>query len=95
MRKIVVKLSGRHNIKDGNERMWWNWVIPIVTLIIGLVGGFYAATFYMKKQIANMQMDDKQIQAMARSMGVNLNQKQLKQMSRNMKNMKTPNKLPK
>ncbi|MGE5702132.1 MAG: YneF family protein, partial [Clostridia bacterium] len=42
-----------------------------------------------------MQMDDKQIQAMARSMGVNLNQKQLKQMSRNMKNMKTPNKLPK
>lgn len=74
---------------------WWNWVIPIVTLIIGLIGGFYAATYYLKKQMSNMQMDEKQIQNMARSMGMNLNQKQLKQMSRNMKNMKMPNKFPK
>jgi uncharacterized protein YneF (UPF0154 family) len=42
-----------------------------------------------------MQMDEKQLQAMARAMGVNLNQKQLKQMSRNMKNMKLPNKFGK
>ncbi|QDX92626.1 YneF family protein [Brevibacterium sp. JNUCC-42] len=76
--------------------MWYNWVIPIVTLLAGLAGGFYGGVHYLKKQVANMQMDEKQIQTMARSMGMNLNQKQLKQMSRNMKNMKMPNtKLPK
>ncbi|MDA5110036.1 MULTISPECIES: YneF family protein [Brevibacillus] len=74
---------------------WYNWVIPIVTLIIGLVGGFAGGTYYLKKQLQNMQMDEKQLQAMARSMGVNLNQKQLKQMSRTMKNMKMPNKFGK
>ncbi|WP_232697780.1 YneF family protein [Brevibacillus daliensis] len=74
---------------------WYNWVIPIVTLLLGLAGGFYGGVQYLKKQMSNMQMDEKQIQAMARSMGMNLNQKQLKQMSRNMKNMKMPNKLPK
>ncbi len=75
--------------------MWYHWVIPIVTLLIGLAGGFYGGTYYLKKQISNMQMDEKQMQAMARSMGMNLNQKQLKQMSRNMKNMKMPKKFPK
>ncbi|CAM5796125.1 YneF family protein [Brevibacillus borstelensis] len=74
---------------------WYNWVIPIVTLIIGLAGGFFGGTYYLRKQVENMQMDDKQLQAMARSMGVNLNQKQLKQMSRNMKNMKMPKKFGK
>lgn len=78
--------------KDGNADMWYNWVIPIVTLLVGLAGGFYGGTLYLKKQLGNMQMDDKQIQTMARSMGMNLNQKQLKQMSRNMKNMKMPTK---
>ncbi|MFM1655274.1 YneF family protein [Brevibacillus sp. B_LB10_24] len=75
--------------------MAWNWIIPIVTLIIGLVGGFFGGTYYLKQQISKMQMDEKQIQAMARSMGVNLNQKQLKQMSRNMKNAKMPSKFSK
>ncbi|GEC90732.1 hypothetical protein BFO01nite_38740 [Brevibacillus formosus] len=74
---------------------WYNWVIPIVTLLIGLAGGFYGGTYLLKKQMSNMQMDEKQLQAMARSMGMNLNQKQLKQMSRTMKNMKMPNKFGK
>ncbi|GED29771.1 hypothetical protein BCE02nite_09120 [Brevibacillus centrosporus] len=74
---------------------WYNWVIPIVTLLLGLVGGFAGGTYYLKKQMQNMQMDEKQLQAMARSMGMNLNQKQLKQMSRTMKNMKMPNKFGK
>lgn len=72
--------------------MWYNYVIPVVTLIIGLIGGFWGGTYYLRKQLQNMQMDEKQLQAMARSMGMNLNQKQLKQLSRNMKNMKFPNK---
>jgi uncharacterized protein YneF (UPF0154 family) len=70
----------------------WSWIIPILTLIAGLIGGFFAGTYYLRKQLENMQMDEKQLQAMARSMGMNLNQKQLKQMSRTMKNMKLPNK---
>ncbi|MBO8164628.1 MAG: YneF family protein [Brevibacillus sp.] len=72
-----------------------SWIIPILTLIVGLVAGFFGGTYYLRKQLSNMQMDEKQIQAMARSMGMNLNQKQLKQMTRNMKNMKLPNKFPK
>jgi uncharacterized protein YneF (UPF0154 family) len=70
----------------------WQWIIPILTLLAGLIGGFFLGAYYLRKQLSNMQMDDKQLQAMARSMGVNLNQKQLKQMSRTMKNMKLPNK---
>jgi len=73
----------------------WNWIIPIVTLLVGLVGGFFIGAYYLRRQLSNMQMDDKQIQAMARSMGMNLNQKQLKQVSRNMKNTKLPNKFGK
>ncbi|WP_134685673.1 YneF family protein [Brevibacillus migulae] len=70
----------------------WNWIIPILTLLAGLVGGFFIGAYYLRRQLSNMQMDDKQIQAMARSMGMNLNQKQLKQVSRNMKNTKLPKK---
>ncbi|HZG15497.1 MAG TPA: YneF family protein [Candidatus Bathyarchaeia archaeon] len=73
----------------------WNWIIPILTLLVGLVGGFFIGAYYLRRQLSNMQMDDKQIQAMARSMGMNLNQKQLKQVSRNMKNTKMPNKFGK
>lgn len=68
----------------------WDWIIPILTLILGLVGGFFGGVYYLRRQLANMQMDEKQIQAMARSMGMNLNQKQLKQMQRQMKNMNLP-----
>lgn len=65
--------------------MVWYWVIGIVSFLLGGVVGFYAAVQYMKKQMANMQMSDAEIQAMARSMGVNLNKKQLAQVSRQMK----------
>lgn len=72
----------------------WNWIIPILTLLVGLVGGFFLGAYYLRRQFSNMQMDDKQIQAMARSMGMNLNQKQLKQVSRTMKNTKFPTNKP-
>jgi uncharacterized protein len=57
----------------------WNIIIPILTLIIGLVGGFFGGIYYLKRQMTNMKLDDKQLQAMAKSMGMNLNQKQLTQ----------------
>lgn len=70
--------------------MVWDIIIPVVTLIIGLAAGFFGGVYYLRRQMANMQMDEKQLAQMARSMGMNLNQKQLKQMSQRMKNMKFP-----
>ncbi|GEN33886.1 MULTISPECIES: YneF family protein [Aneurinibacillus] len=66
----------------------WEYIIPILTLIIGLVGGFAIGVWYLKNQMTNMQMDEKQLQQIARSMGMNLNQKQLNQMTRRMQNVK-------
>ncbi|WP_139492294.1 YneF family protein [Brevibacillus dissolubilis] len=74
--------------------MWYNWVIPIVTLIVGLIGGFYGGVYYLKQQMGNMQMDEKQLHTMARSMGINLNQKQLRNLQRNMANVKPNVKKP-
>lgn len=72
---------------EGTSTMW-EYIIPILTLIIGLVGGFAIGVWYLKNQMTNMQMDEKQLQQIARSMGMNLNQKQLNQMTRRMQNVK-------
>ncbi|MFT9848711.1 YneF family protein [Aneurinibacillus sp. REN35] len=66
----------------------WEYIIPVLTLIVGLVGGFAIGVWYLKNQMSNMQMDEKQLQQIARSMGMNLNQKQLNQMTRRMQNTK-------
>jgi uncharacterized protein YneF (UPF0154 family) len=63
----------------------WEIIIPIITLLVGLIGGFFIGVYYLKRQMTNMSMDDKQLQVMAKSMGMNLNQKQLNQASRMMK----------
>lgn len=68
----------------------WDIIIPIITLIVGLVAGFFGGVYYLKKQMTNMQFDEKQMAQIARSMGMNVNQKQLRQMSQRMKNMKFP-----
>ncbi|WP_134699820.1 YneF family protein [Ammoniphilus sp. YIM 78166] len=65
----------------------WNYIIPILTLILGLVGGFFGGVYYLKHQMTNLKMDEKQLQAMAKSMGMNLNQKQIMQASKAMKSM--------
>lgn len=62
----------------------WVYIVPILTLILGLAGGFALGVWYLKNQMTNMQMDEKQIQQIARSMGMNLNQKQMNQLSRKM-----------
>lgn len=62
----------------------WDIIIPIITLIIGAVGGFFFASFYLRKEFTKMQSDPKQIQALAKSMGMNLNQKQLNMVTRQM-----------
>lgn len=65
----------------------WSWIIPILTLIVGLVAGFALGVFFLRRQMTNMTMDPKQMQAMAKQMGMNLNQKQMNQAQRMMQNM--------
>ena len=33
----------------------WSYIIPIVTLLIGGVGGFFVGVYYLRKQLENMQ----------------------------------------
>jgi uncharacterized protein YneF (UPF0154 family) len=66
----------------------WAYIIPIVTLIIGLAGGFFIGIFYFKKQMEKMQNDPKMIQEMAKKMGYNVNKQQMNKMQRMMKNKK-------
>lgn len=65
-----------------------NWVIPIVTLIVGLAAGFAAGVFYLKKQIEKMQSNPDMLQQMAKQMGYNLNKQQMNQMQQMMKKQK-------
>ena len=65
--------------------MWWNYVIPIVTLIVGLVGGFFIGVYYLRRQLTNMQNDPQMLQKMAKQMGYNLNGKQMQQAQQMMK----------
>ncbi|MGG1517615.1 YneF family protein [Paenibacillus oryzisoli] len=57
--------------------MWYNYVIPIVTLIAGLVGGFFIGVFYLKKQLEQMQSNPDMLAKMAKQMGYNMNKQQL------------------
>jgi uncharacterized protein YneF (UPF0154 family) len=68
----------------------WNWIIPIATLIVGLVGGFVVGVFYLRKQIEKMQSDPEQLRKMAKQMGYNLNNQQMNKMQSMMKNQKFP-----
>ncbi|MCM3635110.1 MULTISPECIES: YneF family protein [Paenibacillus] len=79
---------------------WYDVVIPIVTLVVGLIGGFAIGVFYLRKQIENMQnnpemmqkqlanMNPEMMQKMAKSMGYNLNSKQMQKAQQMMKNQK-------
>ena len=75
-----------------NLFMWYNYVIPIVTLIVGLVGGFFIGVFYLRKQLESMQNDPEMIQKMAKQMGYNLNKQQMQRAQNMMKNQKFPRK---
>lgn len=61
------------------------YVAIIVSLIVGLVGGFFIGIFFFKKQMEKMQNDPKMIQEMARKMGYNVNKQQLNQVQQMMK----------
>lgn len=68
-------------------------IIPIITFLVGgLAGGVIVAVVF-KNKMKDVLFDENQISNMARSMGVNLNQKQLNKMKKTMQNNK--NKKPK
>lgn len=71
---------------------WYNYVIPVVTLIVGAVGGFFGGVYYLRKQLENMQNNPEMLQNMAKQMGYNLNKQQMARAQNMMKNQKFPRK---
>jgi uncharacterized protein YneF (UPF0154 family) len=43
----------------------WQWIIPIVTLLAGGVGGFFVGVYYLRKQLEKMQNNPEMLQQMA------------------------------
>lgn len=66
----------------------WDIIIPIVTLLVGGVGGFFVGIYTFKRQMEKMQNDPEMIQKMAKQMGYNLNKQQMAKMQHMMKNKK-------
>lgn len=71
---------------------WYDIVIPVATLVLGLVGGFFIGVFYLRKQLEKMQNDPEMIGRMAKQMGYNLNKQQMSRAQNMMKNQKFPRK---
>jgi len=63
-----------------------NYVIPIITLIVGLLGGFFIGVYYLRRQMTTMQNDPEMLQKVAKQMGYNLNGKQMQRAQQMMKN---------
>ncbi|MBD0382343.1 YneF family protein [Paenibacillus sedimenti] len=66
----------------------WGIVIPILTLIVGLVGGFFIGVFYLRRQLESMQNNPEMLQKMAKQMGYNMNKQQMAKVQNMMKNQK-------
>ncbi len=66
----------------------WDWIIPIVTLIIGLAGGFFIGVFYLRRQLEQMQSNPEMLAQMAKKMGYNLNKQQMNTVQNMMKKQK-------
>jgi uncharacterized protein len=66
--------------------MMWTYIIPILTLIVGLVVGFIVGVFYLRNQMTKMQNNPEMLQKMAKQMGYNMNSQQLAKAQQMMKN---------
>lgn len=65
------------------------WIGLAIGLIVGLVGGFLLGVWVLRRSMTNMDMDDKDLAAMAKRMGVNLNPRQLQLVKQQMKKSNT------
>ncbi|GAB6992295.1 YneF family protein [Paenibacillus pini] len=70
------------------------YVIPVITLIVGLIGGFFIGVYYLRKQMEKMQSDPQMLQKMAKQMGYNLNGSQMQKAQQMMKNQQSGKKIP-
>jgi uncharacterized protein YneF (UPF0154 family) len=66
----------------------WVWIIPIVTLLVGGIGGFFVGVYYLRKQLENMQNNPEMLQQMAKQMGYNMNKQQMGKVQQMMKKQK-------
>jgi uncharacterized protein YneF (UPF0154 family) len=66
----------------------WNWIIPIITLIAGGIGGFFIGVYYLRKQLEKMQNNPEMLQQMAKQMGYNMNKQQMNKVQQMMKKQK-------
>ncbi|XID90618.1 YneF family protein [Paenibacillaceae bacterium WGS1546] len=64
----------------------WSYIIPIVTLIVGIVIGFIIGVFYLRSQMTKMQNNPEMLQKMAKQMGYNMNSQQIAKAQQMMKN---------
>lgn len=67
--------------------LWLAIVLIVVGVIGGLVGGFFAARWYFKKQLReNPPINEKMIRAMFKSMGRPCSEKQVREIMKNVNN---------
>jgi uncharacterized protein YneF (UPF0154 family) len=66
----------------------WAWIIPIVTLLVGGIGGFFVGVYYLRKQLEKMQNNPEMLQQMAKQMGYNMNKQQMGKVQQMMKKQK-------
>lgn len=66
----------------------WTIIVPILTLIVGVVIGFFGGIMTFRRQMTKMQNDPQMIQKMAKQMGYNVNKNQMQQVQKMMKNKK-------
>ncbi|CAI6065082.1 YneF family protein [Cohnella sp. JJ-181] len=65
---------------------FWDILIPVLTLIVGLVLGFLGGVFYLRNQMTKMQSNPDMLAKMAKQMGYNMNKQQLQKAQQMMKN---------
>ncbi|AKG37391.1 YneF family protein [Paenibacillus durus] len=68
--------------------------LPIITLVVGLLGGFFIGVYYLRRQMTSMQNDPEMLQKVAKQMGYNLNSKQMQRAQQMMKNQNVPGRGP-
>ncbi|REK60606.1 MAG: hypothetical protein C6P35_18330 [Cohnella sp.] len=64
-------------MSEGTSLNVWNIIIPILTLLVGVVLGFVFGVFYLRNQMTRIQNDPEMLQKMAKQMGYNMNKQQL------------------
>lgn len=65
--------------------MWWDIAIPVATLIVGVIIGFFVGVYYLRSQMMKMQNNPDMLAKMAKQMGYNMNKQQLQKAQQMMK----------